>query len=223
MKETELRWRLMSRFVIRFHMLLILAGTAVGGVLCNALLLRLGVTSMEVRFGLATLGAYAIFFLMIRLWLSFVTTFGASVFQREKSKPAKEVSSPSYDAAEAGVDGADVVLTLVEEVDAPDEGGLMEGAVAALDESAVLVLLGAVFLSVLSAGAYFVWQAPMILSEAAFQFALSIGLIRPLRRLDDPDWAAGVLRTTWIPLVVILLVAVVAGFLLQAGETAQGI
>ncbi len=40
-------------------------------------------------------------------------------------------------------------------------------------------------------------------------------MIRRFRRMDDPDWLGSVLRTTWIPFVMVLIIATLCAWQLQ--------
>ncbi len=85
-----------------------------------------------------------------------------------------------------------------------DEGGL------------ALLLLGTLLALVAAAGGYLIWQAPSILPEAAFDAALAASLLRGAKRLDAPDWTAGVFRATWKPFLWV--VAVTVAFALAASR-----
>lgn len=78
----------------------------------------------------------------------------------------------------------------------------------------VLAVLGVIVALVLGAGIYLVYEAPFILSEAAFEFVLAAGLVRGSRRLDAADWMGSVFKTTWIPFATTLLMATLAGWLI---------
>src|SRR5262245_41241315 len=60
-------------FFVRFHMMLILTGIVLSGVGINKLLLELGVSSMPVRYPIAICVSYLIFFLLIRLWIWYIS------------------------------------------------------------------------------------------------------------------------------------------------------
>jgi len=78
--------------------------------------------------------------------------------------------------------------------------------------SVVLAAIAAVFLGV---GIYLVYEAPFILSEAAFEAILAGGLVRGVRRISSGDWMGSVVRATWVPLTVTLLLALLAGYLMH--------
>ncbi len=71
-KKTFLR-RIRARFLVRFHMALILVGTALSGLLASKALLEAGVGSMTARYPLAVLFSYLAFFLFVKIWLLHVS------------------------------------------------------------------------------------------------------------------------------------------------------
>ena len=68
--------RLTQRFFLRWHMVAILACVLLSGVVASALLLHLGLRSMPWRYVLAVAGSYLVFFLLIRIWLLYVSLAG---------------------------------------------------------------------------------------------------------------------------------------------------
>ena len=79
----------------------------------------------------------------------------------------------------------------------------------------VVLALLAIAALVCGAGIYLVYQAPFILSEAAFQALLAGGLARRARRIEQGDWLGSVFRATWIPFVLTLLLSLLAGWLIH--------
>jgi hypothetical protein len=70
-----------------------------------------------------------------------------------------------------------------------------------------LLLVGAIC----GAGVYLVYQAPAILSEAAFHTVLASGLVKTARDAHDPGWMESVLKATIIPFVIVLVLSGVFG------------
>lgn len=104
-------------------------------------------------------------------------------------------------------------------------GGLAEGvadgagkAVSGIfdsdDAGWVLIVLGILLAIVFGAGIYLIYQAPVILSDAAFQAILSAGLARSMKKMSDPDWMKGILRTTAVPFLIILSMSVAAAWVM---------
>jgi hypothetical protein len=73
------------------------------------------------------------------------------------------------------------------------------------DEAIVLIALALLVLVIFGAGAYLVYAAPEILGEAAFEALLAAGLIKASRKITRQGWMGSVLRATWIPFIVVLL------------------
>lgn len=88
-----------------------------------------------------------------------------------------------------------------------DEGGIVAVVVFALLATIMAVVVGA--------GVYLVYEAPFILSEAAFEFILAAGLVRGTKRIDSADWLGSVFKTTCIPFMVTLALATLAGYLMH--------
>jgi hypothetical protein len=71
-REIErMRWQLTRDGWPRLLVSFLLALTGAAGFLISAVLLRLGVTQMSVRYPLAVILAYCVFLLLLRLWLAF--------------------------------------------------------------------------------------------------------------------------------------------------------
>ncbi|MBK8322975.1 MAG: hypothetical protein IPL06_09590 [Betaproteobacteria bacterium] len=71
-----------------------------------------------------------------------------------------------------------------------------------------MVILGLLLvLAVLAASGYLVWAAPDILTEAAFGAMLAGGLARRSKHEDAAGWVAGVIKKTWWPFAIVLVLA----------------
>lgn len=251
-KQIFLR-RFRARFFVRFHMALMLVGTALSGLLASKVLLEAGVGSMTVRYPLAVLLSYLAFFLFVKIWLWHVSAAapggpdvaadGADVLLGAVDSPISPSSAVEkvirFGGGRAGGGGAgggfDVVAGVAgrQPVPVPDaavaadaSGKAAAGAADAAGEAASglldadelalpLILLGALLAALLGAGIYMVWEAPSILPDAAFDAALAASLLRGAKRIDAPDWTAGVFRTTWKPFLWVVVVTV--AFALVAG------
>lgn len=71
----------------------------------------------------------------------------------------------------------------------------------------VLLAIAALLAVIFGAGIYLVWQAPAMLAEAAFEGALAGGLVKSVRRVNDPGWVGGTLRASVVPFLVIFVCA----------------
>lgn len=235
-------------YFVRFHMALILVATVLCGLLFSKSLLLLGVGDMRVRYPAAVAFSYLSFFLLVRLWLLYVS--------RNPSRDAEEPRSSILDAADlldvparsgpagpgpvsfggggSGGGGAGGTFQAFagpapQPVEAaagaaPEGGGKAAetagealSSLGDLDKAAVvLFLFGLLVAAVLGAGAYLLYEAPDILTEAAFQAALAAGLLRRARGIDLPHWSGSVFRATWIPFAGVMLLSFVFGWVAQS-------
>lgn len=62
------------------------------------------------------------------------------------------------------------------------------------------------------AAIWLVWQAPVILPEAAFEALLAAGLVKAARVNEARGWMRGVLRSTAIPFLLLLAAAMFLGW-----------
>lgn len=198
-------------------MTLMLAATVGAGVLANRLLLGVPVHSMPARWLVSLVVSYAAFFLFIRVWLAYV---GARPLPIDTGDVAMNLDAPSGGGGgvfrggggSSGGGGAsgewgDAVSTpfrgVLDGVGSGDDGGCLL-AVAALLLLALLAAIGGgvVFLIV---------AAPHMLADAAFSALLAAGLVKSVRRMDEPDWEGSVLHATWKPLLLVAAVTLAAG------------
>jgi hypothetical protein len=85
---------------------------------------------------------------------------------------------------------------------------LDEGIGVVIAIALVLIAVAAVF----GVGMYLVWEAPALLAEAGVEFLLAGILAKQSLRMRDPSWAGSVLKSTWKPfLIALVVVAVAAG------------
>jgi hypothetical protein len=244
----EFKQRFPERYLVRFHMTLLLVGVSVSGLLASKILLEFGLRSMLVRYLIAVCVAYAVFFFLIRIWLWYV---GAS----SKDDPphpdldivdAIDLGQISVDAVQ-GSSGIGEVPSVGLSGTGGDFGGggatdmwgnastASESVQSSLkpsgsggssrssggwdfdlgDEGIVLVVLGLLLLVIFGAGAYLVYAAPEILTEAAFQALLAAGLIKASRKMTRRGWIGSVLRATCVPFLVVLFMTGIFGWVAQ--------
>ncbi len=80
--------------------------------------------------------------------------------------------------------------------------------------------LGILLAIVFGAGLFLVYQAPFILSEAAFDFILSAGLIKYVKKMNSVEWQGTVFGATWKPFLLVLVIALVAALVIHANYPA---
>ncbi len=170
----------------------ILLGTGLTGVFVDLWLLRMGLERVWLRYPIAVLGSYFSFLFLMRLWLSYISKVYAV-----------------FDAAKNFEDGA-------EELDDNSRTGSWDGS--GLDALGVppdadpcgclFTLIGLMCVLFISASLSLIYEAPIILTEAAFQFLVAAGLVRTGRKIDRPDWVGSTIARTWKPFAAILAATV---------------
>lgn len=239
---------------LRFHMSLILLATVCAGFLATRIMLGLDLDNVMIRYPLAVIFAYVVFFTAVKLWLKYIATTPATHKVHDNSPdlldviPDMPISGGNFNVGEvfhggggefsgAGASGSfgDVPAALVESgtsvlSDGIDTGGGIGDAVGEVagdvvsgalgDEGGVVAVvvfavLAAIVAVVVGAGVYLVYEAPFILSEAAFEFVLAASLVRGTRRIDSSDWMGSVFKTTGIAFGVTLVLAFLVGYLMH--------
>lgn len=206
---------LRERFFLRFHMTLILVAVALSGLGISKLLAAVGLTHIQLRYPLAVVCAYGVFFVLVRIWLWYV-----SLAHEERA----DHDGGLVDHVDDVADLADVAGAVGHEVGGSVRGGGSSGQGGgwSLGDAAdgdgagvVLILLVVVLCVVFGSGLYLIWEAPALLGEAALQMMLAASLRRAARRMDAPHWAGSVLGASWLPFVIVAIVvwifAAVAG------------
>jgi hypothetical protein len=162
--KQKLSHSISARFLVRFHVSLILAGAVAAGCLANWLLYRAGVTNMLLRHPAAVICAYIGFLAGLHLWIRY-----SGIREYVNSRRSKELLEPEGVTLRHGRPGDWVPI------DAPvvaDEG--------------CLLLVGFVLVAVLAfaMGGYLILYAAELMAELVFELLLVAGLIRGIRRVD---------------------------------------
>jgi hypothetical protein len=84
------------------------------------------------------------------------------------------------------------------------------------DDIGAIILLILLAAAIFLASGYLIWMAPDILSEAAFGAVLAGGLVRKSKQQSAAGWVAGVVRKTWWPFAIVLVLAMVFAFYSKA-------
>ena len=249
--------RFKRRHSLRLHMSLILLATVCSGFLATRIMLAMDLDNVLIRYPLAVVFAYLVFFASVKLWLKYIIPSPAAPKVQDNSPDTLDLlpdlpiavpdgggfgigdafhggggefsgagASGSFESVPATIpeSGTDVLSGGV------DTGGGVGEAVGDVAGEAVSSVLGdeggivavvvfAVFAAMMAvivgAGAYLVYEAPFILSEAAFEFILAAGLVRGARRIDSSDWMGSVFKTTSLPFALTLALALLAGYLMH--------
>jgi len=235
----KLKDKIQSRYPVRLHMTMILTLVTLTGVVTSIVLLRAGITTMWLRYSLAVITAYLVFLLGIRLWIWYVLkrqqSKNASSFDGSDltdgtfpvgydSITTSDIKSSGGSFSGAGASGnfssqGSVSMhtgngATIHTVDKAVSGGsIFSGFFDDLDGDAlVFIIISVIVVALLGAWAYLIYQTPVILSEAFFEFLLASGLIRRANYASSDGWLFSTLKSTVIPVLIILVIAGAAGF-----------
>lgn len=218
---TRLRDRLTQHGAPRLQLLLIVGLAGAVAFLVSAGGLRLGLSSMTVRYPLAAACGYLTFILLIRVWI---------VWQRGRWDPSIDFdpgaahadlpSDPAGDDVPLFQGGGSGGAGASEDWTAGSANGLASGGRGGtrmnvdfdLDELWPIALAAACAVGGLVAVLYVVYAAPILLAEVALDGAVVTALYRRMRRADAAHWAATTLRRTWMSAVALVVFTTIVGF-----------
>jgi hypothetical protein len=243
-KKSTFIERFKSRRRLRLHMSLILSATVGAGLLATWTMLALGLKNVMIRYPLAVVAAYLVFLLSIKLWLKLVFSFakkssGSLNFVNVSGSGSSGGSSGAGDFkgggggfGGGGASGSFEANALLAQgsseafsAGADTGGGVTQAAGSAVGDVVsdldldkgwlVMLVVGIIVAVVLGGGIYLIYEAPHILSDAAFDFILAGGLARRARRIASGDWVGSVFKATWIPLALTLLLTLLAATIMH--------
>lgn len=187
----EVKENLLQRSLPRFLMTLMILLTGMAGFLASFVMLRFGLEKMWLRYPLAILVSYIVFLLLLRIWLW---------LQQPKDGPSldADISVADFDiGSSSGSDGFSFDFGID------------------LDDGAILIIVLIVLAMVLFALVYVVYIAPVLLAEILVDGLVISSLSLGLKETDRQHWLSSVLKRTWIPLLIIVALFVIAGATLQ--------
>jgi hypothetical protein len=219
--------RLLATSFPRLHMLLIIVLAALGAFLSSASLVALGVGNMGVRYALAVAGGYLFFLSFVRLWIAYQTR-GWSFGRRQRagdSLPEAHVDLPDLsalgdlsaagDSAFSGGGGAFGGAGASGSFGdaAPSEGGSSGAldAVGGADEGLPILIAVVALLAGLVALGFVVYSSPILFAEVLLDVAVVGAVYKKNRRHERGHWAAGVLKRTYKPALVLTVMAALFG------------
>ncbi len=207
--------------------------TIATGILVSKGILYFQLAGPAIRYGTAVLCSYGMFFLLVYFWLRI--HFGARREALEESDidaldvadladivPFRTSSEASWHGHEGEFSGGGASSSW---------GSTKEGAASSakdpidvtnvaesfeFDEAIAIVLLVAVFAAVFGSAGYFIYQAPEILLEAAFEVVLTAGLLRRTRQAQSEGWHFSIFKRTWWLFAIVLSVSMAFGFYIKS-------
>jgi hypothetical protein len=227
----------MHRSAPRLELMLIVTLAALAAFFSSVVCLRLGLWSMTWRYPIAVLGGYLVFLALMRVWIAWKRSEigGRNVLDAADvvevvadlaSTGLPDTAASSGAAREApamfaagrsggGGGGGSWAAPTPSRPPAVRPSGAGFGIDLDWDELWPLVLALACALGGLIAIVYVIYAAPVLLAEVALDAAVMSVLYRRLRREDASHWTLTVIRKTWIPALVITLLAAAGGWALQ--------
>lgn len=207
-----------SRFALRWHMTLILWLAALFAWLGSVLLLGLGVSSLTIRYPLVAVLGYVGFIGGVRLWLWYIASALAPARGSSDWGALGEVADVADHAGATPVAEAGEFAVAASGGSSGGGGGGGDLSVDG-DAGAALLIIVVVVAAIAVVGGAVIWilvQAPLILVEAALPLLAASVLRRRSQRLDQGGWTGGVVRMTFVPFVLVVLVAAVLGVALES-------
>ncbi len=197
----QVRQWLEERFLLRLHMTFILGGTFVIGLVTTRMLMMSGVNNLVVRYVAAVAVAYLFFLVLVKIWLMYVGSNRAVEIDGDAVEwmiPDAPKDAPSFHGGGSkGSWGGDISL-----------GG-------DLDDLILIIVLIVFVLFVAGFAIYFIYTAPAILSEAAFEAALAGALARRTKKATGPGWVGAITRATIWPFLGVLVLSGLLGYFAQ--------
>lgn len=223
---------------VRLHMTVILMAVTLTGVLCSKGLELAGLSSLVIRYSINVLVCYIAFLIFIRVWYYAIAPDEVKEKKKDESLdldlnldgislPDLPSSTPSFSGGggEFGGGGASASFGTPDVV---PSGSVSSGDGPGLDldlnidaDEGIGIIIAALLLvlvlaAVLGAAGFLIYQAPVILPEAAFDLFLAGGLSRTTKRIRTEGWTKGVLKRTWIPFAILFVLSAALGWALDS-------
>jgi hypothetical protein len=205
----------------RLQIMIILGLTGVVAFLTSAVLLRLGVTQMVVRYPIAIAAAYGVFIMLIGFWLWLQRN------DADMLDAAGEVLDHTDWGGGGRISPSGGSVNLLSDMTAPPVPPVSGGSVGGgpsfdivgidvdLDDAIWAVLAIVVLVAGLLAILYIVYIAPILLTEVLVDGLLAAGLYKTVKGVEGRYWMTTVLRKTAIPAILALIFFSIAGFCVQ--------
>ena len=227
MDREGLKRRIVARYSTRVHMTCILAATCLVAMISSWSLLHAGMHDMRWRYPVVVTLAYLTFLCGVWVWLRLAgfersnESKGSSVLDAIDLPGGSGSSSGGGGLGRIGgggigrgggaFDGGGASASFAEsggKTPAIAVGDFSLGEIAGDDLGAIILII-VLALAIFLASGYLVWMAPEILTEAAFGALLAGGLAKRAKQQTTAGWVAGVVRKTWWPFAIVLVLALV--------------
>ena len=197
---------------------LIVAASALVGILASLLLLHLGLFHMGIRYLVCFALAYLVFLALLRLWAA----RGMSDLDPGIDAPDLRGGGPGpFRGRDGDFGGGGASGSWGSGAEAPDVGTVSDPATPGvadaldLDEGWAFLLPLAIVLGGLLAAGYVISIAPILLAEVLLDVVVAAGVFRGARNFDPQYWVVGALRRTWVAALALAVLLGGLGWLLQ--------
>ncbi len=226
----------------RVQISIILALTALAAFAASVVMLRMGVTSMTLRYPIAVIVGYLSFLLLLRIWIWLQNeNAGADLdISLPDGVPIPNIGSSGSvskdgfdfggggDFKGAGAGGGWIggkPVPIGSFAPQPVSAGSTTGGSSGswdldldLDDGVALILVGIVVVLVLSALIYVIYIAPILLAELVIDGAVVGSLYRPVANIERSHWMVTALKRTGIPAIAVVLLVLFGSFVMEAAE-----
>jgi hypothetical protein len=181
-------------------MTLIVTATGLAGFLASFFMLHLGLERMWLKYPLAVALAYAVFLVLLKLWI---------IYQE------RSVAEDLLDLCPHELSGNKSRDHLVSGDSGGSSGWCDIASGLDADEWIVLLVFLLALLTALLASIFIVYSAPALLGEVFLDAVLVAALRKKMIRITEQHWSWGVMRRTVLPFLMIVLVFGLAGATMQ--------
>lgn len=202
----EVKESLLQRSLPRLLMTLMILLTGMAGFLSSFVMLHVGLEKMWLRYALSIIVSYVVFLLLLKIWLRLQQPkdeidFDADIVDAGFDIGGSSGSVSSIGSSNSGSNSSSGVFGFDIDFD--------------LDDGAVLVIVLVILALVLFALVYVVYIAPVLLAEILVDGLVISSLSLGLKETDRRHWLSSVFKKTWIPLMIIVALFIIAGATLQ--------
>ena len=202
------------------------------GILFSKTLLYYTLVQPFIRYGLSVLFSYFIFFALIYIWLLWY--FGSKIilknsadlnavdFSDSNTLPSANSSEPYWvgSGGESSGGGAsdfwgNVQCELIPSKNSSSSQETSGSSIPDIDEFVIVAILIVIFFLIAGSAFYFIYQAPEILFDAAFEIILVAGLFRKGKKIQNEGWAQSIFKRTWIPFAVVFIFVIIFGLVIK--------
>jgi hypothetical protein len=210
----DLARRMSDRLPLRLHMLAILLAVVASGAIASKLLLVAGLGSMGIRYPMSVAASYAVFYLLVRIWLWFVAVSQAPTSDQglEDLIDSLPRGRDGLLPCDAAVDSNRVAMTASTWIGDSARPRLDASRGLDADRALAFALFGALLVALLGVATMLAVQTPLLLAETLFQAVLVSLVASRAGQAGAHALSGSVLADTWAPFAAVTAAAALAGW-----------